>query len=166
MTWHRRLQWRVEFNDTLNELDVTQNFISSDTIGQIQVNQDIFYFNLTSSSSSGLNSTMVINVTSGTHKQLINGAIVSCSLGNVSEHVLVHVSTNFPASIHYTEHCSYPVIGMNIIVDSYSTGGLEGSQIWYNCETGFVPRDKMIATCSHNGSWTPDPANLVCEGIY
>ena len=154
-------------NSSFLEHGVTQNFISSDTIGQIQVNRDIFYFNLTSSSSSGLNSTMVINMTSATHKQLINGAIVSCSLGNVSEHVLVHVSTNFPTSIHCTERCSYPVIGMNVIVDGYSSsGGLEGSQIWYHCETGFVPRDRIIATCSHNGSWTPDPANLVCEGTY
>ena len=86
-----RLQWRVEFNNTLNEHDVTQNFISSDTIGQIQVNRDIFYFNLTSSSSSGLNSTMVINVTSATHRQLINGANVSCSQGNVSQHQVITI---------------------------------------------------------------------------
>ena len=77
-----RLQWRVEFNGSQNKHVITQNFISSDTIGQIQVNQDIFYFNLTSSSSSGLNSTMVINVTSAADRQLINGAIVSCSQGN------------------------------------------------------------------------------------
>ena len=87
-----RLQWRVEFNNTLNEHDITQNFISSDTIGQIQVNRDIFYFNLTSISSSGLNSTMMINVTSATHRQLINCANVSCSLGNDSQHCQIVVS--------------------------------------------------------------------------
>ena len=87
-----RLQWRVEFNNTLNEHYVTQNFISSDTIGQIQVNRDIFYFNLTSSSSSGLNSTMVINVTSANNRQSINGAIVSCSLGNDSQYQIIVVS--------------------------------------------------------------------------
>ena len=44
--------------------------------------------------------------------------------------------------ITHAEHCSYPVtVGMNIIVDGYSTsGGLEGSQIWYHCDTGFVWR--------------------------
>ena len=99
---------------------------------------------------------MVINVTLATHRQLINGAIVSCSYLeniNVPEKVLVHVLTNFSASIHYTERCSYPVIGMNIVVDGYSTSyGLEGSQIWYHCETGFVPRDRIVAACSHNDS--------------
>ena len=107
-----RLQWRVEFNNTLNEHDVTQNFISSDTIGQIQVNRDIFYFNLTSSSSSGLNSTMVINVTSATHKQLIDGAIVSCSLRNDSQYqiivFIVKSTGNSSLSAHYKKRgCSF-----------------------------------------------------------
>ena len=62
-------------------------------------------------------------------------------------------------------HCPDPTIGMNVIVDGYDTsGGLEGSQIWYHCETGFVPRDRMIATCSCNGSWMPDPTTLRCKG--
>ena len=60
-------------------------------------------------------------------------------------------------------HCPQPNVGLNVIVENYS-GGFEGSETNYSCQSGFIPREIMTSTCNHNGDWTPDPANLYCEG--
>jgi len=45
-----------------------------------------------------------------------------------------------------------------------------GAQIIFRCNTGFIPAGDMMATCVSqdrvlpNGTWTPDPADLVCSG--
>ena len=41
---------------------------------------------------------------------------------------------------------------------------LEGSQIVFQCSSGFVPSQQMMSVCAANGSWTPDPAELECRG--
>ena len=46
---------------------------------------------------------------------------------------------------------------------------LGGAEIFFRCNTGFVPTGNMMAVCtsdgiSPNGTWTPDPATLVCIG--
>ena len=43
-------------------------------------------------------------------------------------------------------------------------------EVVFRCNPGFVPASRMNATCmspdgiSVNGTWTPDPADLVCNG--
>ena len=39
---------------------------------------------------------------------------------------------------------------------------LEDSNIFFQCNPGFFPSMQMMSVCAHNGSWTPDPANLTC----
>ena len=40
-----------------------------------------------------------------------------------------------------------------------------GAQIAFRCNESFVPVGRMSATCTpSNGSWTPDPADLICNG--
>ena len=46
---------------------------------------------------------------------------------------------------------------------------LGDTEIFIRCDTGFVPTGNMTAVCtsdgmSPNGTWTPDPATLVCIG--
>ena len=45
-----------------------------------------------------------------------------------------------------------------------------GAQIFFRCNPRYVPAERMRATCvspdgvSAVGTWTPDPADLVCNG--
>ena len=45
-----------------------------------------------------------------------------------------------------------------------------GVEIFFRCNSGFVPAGRVNATCmspdgmSVVGTWTPDPADLVCNG--
>jgi len=50
---------------------------------------------------------------------------------------------------------------------------VEGSVIVYFCDEGLSPEGKMNATCFSNGSWIPNPAELLClnshhdsEGLF
>ena len=57
--------------------------------------------------------------------------------------------------------------GNGSIVTVASTLG--GAEILFRCNPGFVPTGRMRAVCmsdgvSVDGSWTPDPADLVCNG--
>ena len=33
----------------------------------------------------------------------------------------------------------------------------------FYCNEGLTPEGKMTATCASNGSWTPNPAELICR---
>ena len=39
---------------------------------------------------------------------------------------------------------------------------LEGAEIFFKCNTGFVPAGRMMTVCRADGRWNPDPATLVC----
>ena len=57
--------------------------------------------------------------------------------------------------------------GNGSIVNIRSTLG--GAEIIFRCNPGFVPTGRMRAVCvsdgiSVDGSWTPDPTTLVCNG--
>ena len=53
--------------------------------------------------------------------------------------------------------------------DPPTNGFLEdnsGSEIFYQCNEGFLPTGRMMAVCTEEG-WSPDPANLSCtEGMW
>ena len=65
-------------------------------------------------------------------------------------------------------NCGMPAAPDNgSIVTVPSTLG--GTEIIFRCNTGFVPTGNRTAVCSSdgispNGTWTPDPATLVCIG--
>ena len=41
---------------------------------------------------------------------------------------------------------------------------LGGSVVDFGCTTGFIPAERMMATCTLNGTWSPDPGTLMCNG--
>ena len=52
-----------------------------------------------------------------------------------------------------------------IIENMQSISTVGGSQIFFRCNPGYVPAGRMNATCvSSTISWTPNPANLMCNG--
>ena len=65
----------------------------------------------------------------------------------------------------YIAHCAPPMIGPNVSIENYSVrDGIEGYQITYFCEYGFVPSSMLKAVCTFGGIWKPDPSRLVCTG--
>ena len=76
-------------------------------------------------------------------------------------------------SLHHSICCCYcslspvdcgmpnrPVNGS--IRTSQSTLG--GSVVEFGCAPGFIPSERMMATCALNGTWSPDPGTLMCSG--
>ena len=57
-----------------------------------------------------------------------------------------------------------------IIENFQSISTVGGGHIFFRCNPGYVPAGRMSATCvspdgvSAVGTWTPDPADLVCNG--
>ena len=42
------------------------------------------------------------------------------------------------------------------------TSSQEGAVVTFQCNPGLAPSQQMMSVCAANGSWTPDPAELVC----
>jgi len=38
-----------------------------------------------------------------------------------------------------------------------------GAVITYQCSAGFIPRTPQMSVCAQDRTWTPDPAQLVCQ---
>ena len=83
-----------------------------------------------------------------------------------------------PSSMLHTGSVSLPPVscGMprapenGIIENIQSISAVGGAQIFFRCNPGYVPAGRMSATCvspdgiSVDGTWTPDPADFVCNG--
>ena len=81
---HARIEWLIHFERSLSESDVVQSYVPTDPVGEIQTDHRdgfMFIFNLTSSSSLGLASTLTVVVDTSS-RRLINFVIVSCFQGN------------------------------------------------------------------------------------
>ena len=68
-------------------------------------------------------------------------------------------------------NCGVPTTpGNGIIENMQSISTVGGAQIVFRCNSGYIPAWRMSATCrspdgiSVVGTWTPDPADLVCIG--
>ena len=59
--------------------------------------------------------------------------------------------------------CGQPVTPDNDSIEAYQNT-LEGAQIFFRCNPGFVPAGRMRAVSGANGRWNTDPAGLVCTG--
>ena len=77
------------------------------------------------------------------------------------------ISANFPSPVN----CEIPTVpGNGSIQDIQVISTVGGSQIFFRCNPRYVPAGRMSATCmspdgmSANAAWTPDPADLVCNG--
>ena len=40
----------------------------------------------------------------------------------------------------------------------------EGAMIFFRCELGFIPAERMRAVCGADGRWIPNPAEVRCTG--
>ena len=47
-----------------------------------------------------------------------------------------------------------------------SQGTQQGSEIFFTCNTSYVPAGNMITTCASDGMWNPDPATFVCICMF
>ena len=68
-------------------------------------------------------------------------------------------------------NCGVPHAPENVIIENIqSICTVGGAQIFFRCNPGYVPAGRTNATCrspdglSVVGTWTPDPADLVCNG--
>ena len=67
-------------------------------------------------------------------------------------------------------NCGIPVAPENGSIAAVPST-LGGAEIIFRCNTGFVPTGNMTAMCmsngvSPNGTWTPNPATLTCNGKF
>ena len=60
-----------------------------------------------------------------------------------------------------TVNCSEPTPPTDGSTEPYQNT-TEGAEIFFRCNSMFVPSTRMTATCTSNGMWTPDPADLTC----
>ena len=59
--------------------------------------------------------------------------------------------------------CSMPLIDSSVIVEGHSIiCAIDGSHITYHCQTGLVPNDMKTSICIGDGTWIPNPSDLVC----
>ena len=59
-------------------------------------------------------------------------------------------------------NCGDPTVPTNGSIGTYQNTSA-GTKIVFGCNPGFVPVGDMTAVCASDGSWTPDPATLVCK---
>ena len=63
--------------------------------------------------------------------------------------------------MNYSVSCGSPIIPGNGSIEAYQNT-LEGAEIFFKCDSGFVPAGRMTAVCGADGRWNPDPASLMC----
>ena len=60
-----------------------------------------------------------------------------------------------------TVNCIDPSFPNNGSIEAYQNT-LEGAEVFFRCNQGFVPAGRMRAVCASDGRWNPDPTTLVC----
>lgn len=73
--------------------------------------------------------------------------------------VLTVVIGHFPPPVN----CGVPDHPVNGSVGPLQST-LGGSVIQFGCNPGFIPAERMMATCMLDGTWSLDPGTLVCSG--
>ena len=55
----------------------------------------------------------------------------------------------------------------SVVVEKNSTSvcAMEGSHITYHCKLGLVPSEMMMSICMEDGTWSPNPGDLICNPI-
>ena len=68
-------------------------------------------------------------------------------------------------------NCGVPRAPRNGTIENFqSISTVGGAQIVFRCDERFIPAGRMSATCvsadgiSVDGTWTPNPADFVCNG--
>ena len=58
--------------------------------------------------------------------------------------------------------CGAPFFTNGVIVEPFWSTTV-GSEIYYQCQTGVLPEERMILLCGEDGKWNSDPQGL-CTG--
>ena len=59
--------------------------------------------------------------------------------------------------------CGTPSFAGRVAVEPFCNTTV-GSEIAYQCQSGFLPEARRMSVCGEDGRWTPDPATLICKG--
>ena len=59
--------------------------------------------------------------------------------------------------------CGSPSFASGVDVEPFNSTTV-GSEIVYQCQSGFLPEGGVSSVCREDGMWNPDPATLLCEG--
>ena len=60
-------------------------------------------------------------------------------------------------------NCSDPTAPGNGSIATYQNT-TEGAEIQFGCNPQYSPAGRMMAVCTQDGRWDPNPATLVCTG--
>ena len=76
-----------------------------------------------------------------------------------------HMNDNHSCNSVYTPsvNCGAPSFSTGVTVETFSNTTV-GSEIVYQCQSGFLPEGGVTSVCRGDGMWNPDPATLLCEG--
>ena len=66
-------------------------------------------------------------------------------------------------TLSYPANCSDPTAPRYGVIETYQST-LEGAEIFFNCNPGFIPAGRTRAVCGADGRWNPDPADRRCTG--
>ena len=61
--------------------------------------------------------------------------------------------------------CGTPSFAGRVDVEPFNSTTV-GSQIVYQCQSGFLPEGRMTSVCGGDRRWNLDPATLICKGKF
>ena len=69
---------------------------------------------------------------------------------------------HFCSSVASSIDCGAPSLSCGVIVEPFSSTAV-GSELVYQCQSGFLPEGRRTLLCGEDGRWNPDPQSL-CTG--
>ena len=63
----------------------------------------------------------------------------------------------------FSVSCGTPSFASRVDVEPFNSTTV-GSEIVYQCQSGFLPEGRMTSVCGEDGRWNPDPATLMRKG--
>ena len=63
----------------------------------------------------------------------------------------------------FSVSCGTPSLAGRVDLELFNSTTV-GSEIVYQCQSGFLPEGRMTSVCGSEGRWNPDPATLMCKG--
>ena len=60
-------------------------------------------------------------------------------------------------------NCGDPTFAMDVVVEPFIST-IIGSRVFYKCQLGLQPQERITSVCEGDKRWHPDPATLKCEG--
>ena len=73
--------------------------------------------------------------------------------------MMIILVTLFTPSVN----CGTPSFSTGVTVEPFNSTTV-GSEIVYQCQSGFLPEGGVSSVCREDGMWNPDSATLLCEG--